>query len=82
MVFVYHFSLEYIFGTNYLLSNHISFEKMLKKYGINIEKIKVFNEYDNYYFNEKNDVIDIEKRKHLDACMIGDKAFDIMSFAF
>lgn len=62
------YSLSYIFGTNSLLSNHISFEEICKKYNISNNKIRLFYKIEKYYFTELNQVIDENKKNILDCC--------------
>ena len=62
------YSLSYIFGTNSLLSNHISFEEICKKYNISNNKIRLFYKIEKYYFTEFNQVIDENKKNILDCC--------------
>lgn len=67
--YLIYFSLLYLFSCNTRLSNHFSIESFYKKYSINLEKIRIFNEYNHYYFTKKNDVINVKKKEKLDSCL-------------
>lgn len=69
--YLIYFSLAYIFGTNLKLSTHFSMQDFLKKYNITTEKIEVFTDYNDYYFNHENCVVNAFKKKNLDACLAG-----------
>ena len=67
--YLIYFSLLYVFSTNSRLSNHFSVNDFYKKYNITVDMIKIFNEYNDYYFTEKYNVVDKKKKDKLDSCL-------------
>ncbi len=74
--YLIYFSLLYIYDINFKLANAIPMKKFLQKYHITDEKIKIFRDYDNYYFNRENQVVDIPKKKNLDSCLASSGGFN------